>query len=182
MVLEINIFPQDLWVRAEAWMPHRNDMASAWASEVATKALLDVICAHILQVELGTHICIIQKRAFKTTWNGPTTRRMAAQTTTANSSSTKPVFVALRACASCWRRVNTHAANNEERPSFQIAADNCQADVSRRCVLRLPAKKKPKLYQLGQGALYQTWVTGVSLPSARDAYNSAQRLRCAWAR
>ena len=35
--------------------------ASAWASEVARKAHLDVICAHILQVELGTHICIIQK-------------------------------------------------------------------------------------------------------------------------
>ena len=61
MVLEISIFPQGLRVRAEAWMPHHNDMASAWASEVARKAHLDVICTHILQVELGTRICIIQK-------------------------------------------------------------------------------------------------------------------------
>ena len=104
---------------------------------------------------------------------------MAAQTTTTNSSSMKPVFVALRACAACWRSVKTHVASSEERPSFQIAVDNCQSDVARRCVLRLPAKKKPKLYQLGQGALYQTWVTGVSLPSAEDAYKSAQRLGCA---
>ena len=163
-------------------MPHHNDMASAWASEVARKAHLDVILVHILQVELGTHICIIQKRACKTTWNGPTTRRMAAQTTTTNSSSTKPVFVALRACASCWRRVKTHAASCEERPSFQIAADHCQADVSRRCVLRLLAKKERKLYQLEQGALYQTCVTRVSLPSAGDAVNVAQRLGYAWAR
>ena len=53
-------------MRAEAWMPHHNDMASAWASEVAKKAHLDVICTHILQVELGTHFCIMQKckRAF----------------------------------------------------------------------------------------------------------------------
>ena len=58
MVLDINIFPLEMRVRAEAWMPHHNDMASAWASEVARKAHLDVICAHILQVELGTHSCI----------------------------------------------------------------------------------------------------------------------------
>jgi hypothetical protein len=61
MVLEISIFPQDLRGRAEAWMPHHNDMASDWASEFAKKAHLDVICAHILQVELGKHIGITQK-------------------------------------------------------------------------------------------------------------------------
>ena len=61
MVLEITICPIELRVWAEAWMPHHNDMASAWASEVARKAHLDVTCAHILQVELGTHICITQK-------------------------------------------------------------------------------------------------------------------------
>jgi hypothetical protein len=48
--------------------------------------------------------------------------------------------------------------------------------------LRLPGKKEPKLYQLAQGALYQTCVTRVTLPSAGDAVNVAQRLGYAWAR
>ena len=61
MVLEITIFPVELRVPPEAWMPHHNDITGAWASEVARKAHLDVSCAHILQVEVRKHIGITQK-------------------------------------------------------------------------------------------------------------------------
>ena len=61
MVLEITILPIELRGRADAWMPHDNDIASAWASEAAKKAHLDGIRVHILQVELGKHIGITQK-------------------------------------------------------------------------------------------------------------------------
>ena len=61
MVLEIRVSPVGLRVPAEAWVPHHDDMADARASEVARKAHLDVIGAHILQVELRTHSGIAQQ-------------------------------------------------------------------------------------------------------------------------
>ena len=61
MVLEIPISPVELRVPADAWMPHHNGMADARASAVARMAHLDVIGAHVLQIELRTHNGIAQQ-------------------------------------------------------------------------------------------------------------------------
>ena len=94
-------------------MSHRNGITGARANEVTREADVEVIWAHTRQLELLSHVGLTQQ-GVQDHPRGPTTRRMAAQTTTTSSPSAKPMSDSLRLRASCCRRVKTHAAGREE--------------------------------------------------------------------
>ncbi len=109
-------------------------------------------------------------------WKGPTTCRIAAQTTTTNSSSSKLRSASRRNLASSCRAVKMLAARIAKIPSFQTAASLFQA-AAEASWTRLHARPNqyPKLYQDEHGAWYQMWLTGVRLPSALLARRREQR-------
>ena len=75
-------------------------------------------------------------------WKGPTTRRIAAQTTTTNSSLPKSSPEPLRLMTSSWSEIMAWAARAVNGPSFYTAVLTCHAPNS--CILRLRSQRPGK--------------------------------------